>query len=96
MKRNILILSCLAILLVYPKPALADCAQFAGFTSFSLTGESTVILYADSIPVAQFDVPDCVVLSSSQIKLLKGYMCDGDELLIDNERCVIIAIRALY
>jgi len=96
MKRKILILSCLGILLVFPNPALADCAQFGGFTSFSLTGGSTVILYAGSIPVAQFDVPDCVVLPSSQIQLLKGYMCDGDELLIDDVRCVIIAVSALY
>jgi hypothetical protein len=57
---------------------------------------STVILYAGSIPVAQFDVPECVVLPSSQIQLIKGYMCDGGELLIDDEKCVIIAVRALY
>jgi hypothetical protein len=96
MKRNILILSCLAIILVSTNSASADCAQFGGFTSFSLTGGSTVVLYAESTPVAQFDVPDCVVLPSSQIQLLKGYMCDGDELLIDDIRCVIIAVRALY
>lgn len=96
MKRTIVILSCLSILLVFPYPALADCAQFAGFTSFSLPGGSTVILYAGYIPLTQFDVPDCVVLPLSEIQLLKGYMCDGDELLIDDERCVIIAVRALY
>jgi hypothetical protein len=96
MKRNIVILSCLGILLVFPNSVLAECAQFGGFTGFSLTGGSTVILYTGATPIAQFDVPDCVVLSSSEIQLLKGYMCDGDELLIDNERCVIIAVRALY
>jgi hypothetical protein len=96
MKRNVVILSCHVILLFCPYPALAECLEFAGFTSFYLTGGNTVILYAGSIPVAQFDVPDCVVLPSSQIQLLKGYMCDGDELLIDDERCVIIAVRALY
>ncbi len=96
MKRNILILSCLGILLFFPNSALAVCAEFGGFTSFSLEGGNTVILYADSMPIAQFDVPRCVVLPSSQIRLIKGHMCDGDELLIDNQRCVIIAIRTLY
>jgi hypothetical protein len=96
MKRNILILSCLGIFLFFPNPALAGCGDFASFTSFYLTGGSTVILYAGAIPLAQFDVPNCVVLPSSQIQFLKGYMCDGDELLIDNRRCVIIAVKALY
>jgi len=96
MKRNVVILLCLGFLLMFPNATLADCAQFGGFTGFSLTGESTVILYAGAMPLAQFDVPDCLVLPTSQIQLLKGYMCDGDELLIDEERCIIIAVRALY
>jgi hypothetical protein len=96
MKRNILILSCLGIFLFFPRPASAECVDAAGFTSFFLTGQATIVLYAGSIPLAQFDVPDCVVLPSSQMQLLKGSICDGDEILIDNERCVIIAVKALY
>jgi hypothetical protein len=45
MKRNILILSCLCILLVFPNLALAECAEFGGFTDFYLAGGNTVILY---------------------------------------------------
>jgi hypothetical protein len=96
MKRNTLILSCLCILLVFPNLALAECAEFGGFTDFYLAGGNTVILYGGGVPIAQFDVPRCVVLPTSHIQLLKGYMCDGDQLLIDNQRCIIIAVRALY
>ena len=96
MKKNILILSCLALVLLSPNLASADCVDFANFTSFYLPGGNTVVLYAGPVPLAQFDVPDCLVLPSSKIQLLKSYMCDGDELLIDNERCVIIAVRSLY
>ena len=93
---NVMILSCLAILLLFPNSASADCVDFSSFTSFYLPGGNAVVLYAGSIPLAQFDVPDCLVLPSSQIQLLKSYMCDGDELLIDNQKCIVIAVRSLY
>ncbi len=96
MKRDIVVLLCLGFLLLSPQAALADCANFASFTSFYVPQGSTVILYSGAVPIAQFDVPDCLVLPTSQIQLLKGYMCDGDELLIDDVRCIIIAVRALY
>lgn len=84
------------MLLVFPNLVVADCAEFRGFTDFYLTGGNTVIIYAGSVPFAQFDVPRCIVLPTSTIQLLKGYMCDEDQLLIDNQRCIIIAVRALY
>jgi hypothetical protein len=94
MKTPIKILLYLGILLLLPGLAWADCMELGGFTSFTLEGENTIVLYVGSAPYAKFDVADCDVQSTSTIQLLKSYMCDGDELLIDGERCSILNIRS--
>ena len=94
MKTPIQILLCLAFLLLLPNLALADCMELGGFSSFTLKGENTVVLYVGPSPYAQFDVPDCDVTPHSTIKFIKSYMCDGDELLIDGERCSIMNIQS--
>ena len=90
MKRNILILVCFGIFAVLPSIVLADCADIGGFSSFSVDG-TTVTLYARNKPFVKFDA-QCGIESTSKLQLLKSYVCDGDEVLVDGSKCTILNI----
>ncbi len=95
MKKNILILMCLGVLLTLPHPALADCVDLGGFNAFVLQGANTVVLYAGSTPVGQFDVQNCDVQPKSRILLLNSMVCDGNEVMIDGNRCTVMNVTSL-
>ena len=92
MKKNILILACLGILVVLPNLVLADCGDVGGFSSFSVSGGNTVTLYSGGTPYVKFDV-QCSIQPTSKIQLIKGYVCDGDEILVDGSRCTILNVN---
>lgn len=95
MKNKILLALGLSICLLFPSLSLAECMHIGGFSRFDLEGKDTVTLYFGSMPVARFDVQNCNVESSSKIQLLKTDVCDGDEILIDGERCNMLEIKPL-
>jgi hypothetical protein len=92
MKKNILILVWLGILLVFPGIVLADCAGIGGFSSFSVDG-NTVTLYSGTDPYVTFDV-DCDIKPTSNLQLIKSYVCGGDEILVDGSRCTILNVNS--
>jgi hypothetical protein len=93
MKKNILMGLCLGILLVVPNVVLAGCTDLGGFTSFSVTG-NTVTLYSGTKPFVKFDV-GCDVQPKSKLQLIKSYVCDGDEVLVDGVKCTILNLTSL-
>ena len=93
MKKNILILVWLGIFLVFPNLVFGDCADLGGYTSFSVTGANTVTLYGGSTPFVRFDA-QCDVQPTSRLQLIKGYVCDGDEILMDGYRCTILNVNS--
>jgi len=90
MKKNILVLVCLGILVVLPNLVLADCADIGGFSSFSVTG-NTVTLYSMNKPYAKFDVQGGIS-PTSNLQLIKGYVCDGDEVLVDGFKSTVLDV----
>ena len=86
---------CFGILFLLPSLSSAECTDIGYFSSFTLEGANTVILYAGSVPIVRFDVQNCVVQASSKIQLLKSYVCDGDEIRIDGKRCVMMGIKQI-
>ena len=76
----------------FPSFVLADCADIGGFSSFSVNG-STVTLYARNTPYAKFDV-QCGIDQTSKLQLIKSYVCDGDEVLVDGSKCRIMDINS--
>ena len=94
MKKNILVLLCLGILMIFPDLAVSDCTDFGRVTSWYVEDEDTIIFYSQNRPVAKIDLQDCTVNSSSNIRFLKTYMCDGDTLLIDGKECSIISLTS--
>jgi hypothetical protein len=95
MKRNILILFFLGTLLILPNLVSADCADLGGFNGFVLSRGNTVVLYAGSTPTGQFDVQNCDVQPQSRILLRKSMVCDGDEVIIDGNRCTVMDVKSL-
>lgn len=95
MKKNILILVCFGMFLFLPGLVLADCDDLGGYTNFVLQGYNTVVLYAGSTPMGQFDVQSCNVQPRSTILLIKSMVCDGDEVMIDGTRCTVMNVKSL-
>ena len=93
MKKNILVLICLRILLVLPNLALADCADIGWLSSFSVTGDNTVTLYSLNQPVVKFDVQGGID-PRSKLQLIKSYVCDGDEVLVDGFKSTILNVNS--
>ena len=94
MKKSILTLLCLGILLALPHLAVSDCVDFGRVTSWYVQDENTIIYYSGNAPVAKIVLEDCAVNSSSNIRLLKTYVCDEDSLLIDGEECAILSLTS--
>jgi hypothetical protein len=95
MKRNILMGLCLGILLAVPNVVLAGCTDLGGFSSFSVAG-NTVTLYSGKTPFVKFDVRcDIQVQAKSRLQLIKSYVCDGDEVLVDGVKCTILNLTSL-
>ncbi len=80
--------------MVLANPVLADCADIGGFSSFSVSEDSnTVTLYSGNRPFAKFDV-QCDIRPTSKLQLIKSYVCDGDEVLVDGVKCTILDVQS--
>jgi hypothetical protein len=90
MQRNFLILLCLFFLLILPEVVLADCIS-VGYVDNFIVKDDTIILYNGQVPFVKI-VVNCNVDSTSKIRLLKSYLCDGDDILIDGSTCRIISL----
>ncbi len=95
MNSKALILMCFGMLLIFANLASAGCYDLGGFNSFVISRGSTVILYAGSTPVGQFDLQSCDVQPQSRILLLNSMVCDGDEVVIDGNRCTVMDVKSV-
>jgi hypothetical protein len=62
----------------------ADCADFERMTSMNIQGSQTIIPYSQNSPIAQVKFQHCTVGSSSNIRLMKSYICDGDSIIAND------------
>ncbi len=93
MKKNILILVSLGIFLLLPNLVMADCADLGSFTGFSVTGSNRVTLYSLNKPFVRFDVQNGVD-PTSRFQLTKDYVCDGDDVLVDGVKSMILNVTS--
>jgi hypothetical protein len=91
--RKKIILLCVVLLFV-PTFAMGDCLDVRRSTSWYIQGGHTLILYSGITPLAYVDIPYCILNPSSQIQLMKSYLCDGDKVLIDGDPCTILRVRS--
>ena len=92
MKRNFLILVFLFILLILPNLVLADCIPVPQFNNFTVEGDKTVTLYFFEVPIVKFEA-DCGVRPTSEIRLFKDSVCDGDDIEIDGSKCSVVTAK---
>ncbi len=94
MKKKTVILVGLAIFLLCPSLVLSDCVDFRRSTSFYVAGGHSVVFYSGLTPIGRVEVPYCAISLSSSVQLMKTYVCDGDNILIDDSQCTIMSVYA--
>ncbi len=92
MGKKMVILLGLAIFLLCPSLVLSDCVDFRRFTSFYVAGGHSVVFYSGLTPIGRVEVPYCLVSPSSNVQLIRTYVCDGDNILIDDSQCTIMSV----
>ncbi len=96
MKKMILTVLSFVLLLFSPTLALSDCADLSRFTDWVREGDHTVVFYMGNIPLARVNIPYCTILPSSTIRLNTFYVCDLDDLFVDEEACTVMTVEVLY
>jgi hypothetical protein len=93
MKRNFLILIGLLSILILPGRVSADCMSVGPFDNFILQGDDTVILTSGGQALVKIDT-NCTIYEKSRVRLLKNYICDGDDIMIDGSACNIVSLTS--
>jgi hypothetical protein len=94
MGKKMVILMGLAIVLLCPGLVLSDCMDFRRSTSFYVQGVHSIIFYSGLMPIASVEVPYCTLSPSSSVRLIKSYVCDGDDIMIDGSKCTIMSVSS--
>ena len=92
MKKNMIIAFGFSLLLISPVPALCDCTDLGHATSWQVMDEQSVLFYVRNTPLAKIVLQDCTITQSSNVRLLKSYVCDSDSLLVDGQECAIMSV----
>lgn len=74
-------------ILFFPAFVWADCVDLGRFTSWYLETSHAIVFYMGERPIARLEIPNCEVGPLSTIRLIKSYVCDSDEILIDGAAC---------
>ncbi len=96
MKKKILTLLSFILLLLSPNLVSADCSDLSNFTRWVREGSHTIVFYMEDVPLARLNIPYCTILPSSTIRLTTFYMCDSDDLIVDNKPCSVMTVEVLY
>jgi hypothetical protein len=96
MKQIVILLLIFSMMLSFPILVSADCLDLGEFTSWVVEDEHTVVFYRQSRPMARLEIPNCSIDPSSNIRLIESYVCDSDDIMIDNEKCHIMTLKVLY
>jgi hypothetical protein len=95
MGKRIRIFLILAVGLLFPHVASADCVDLGNYTNWYLEDSHRVIFYQGEVPLARLTIPDCEIHRFSHILLLKSYVCDSDNILIDGQKCSIMTVKSM-
>ena len=79
---------------LFPNLASGDCVDVRGFTDMYVQGGHTLILYRGSTPAAFLSIPYCTLMPTSDIRLIKSYICDGEKIFVDGEACTIMSVQS--
>jgi hypothetical protein len=91
MKRKPILLIVLLLFYCLPNLGFADCTELGRFTRWVVQDDGSIIFYAGNVPLGRVEL-GCTVDSSSNIGLLASSVCDGDEIIVNGERCRIASL----
>jgi hypothetical protein len=94
MGKKMVILMGLAIVLFCPGLVLSDCVDLKRSTSSDVQGGHSIVFYEGLRPIARVEVPYCALNPSSSIRFMSTYVCEGDNLMIDGSKCIIMSISS--
>jgi hypothetical protein len=92
MRKKRFIVLVFSLLLFAPSLAVADCTDLGKATNTYIEGDQTILFYRQNALLAKVVLEDCTVNPSSNIRLLKSYVCEDDSLLVDGEKCSIMEL----
>ena len=92
MRWNTIFPAALFIFSCLPNLGWADCADLGKFNRFYVQDDGSIIFYYDNVPLATVELQDCTADSSSNIGLVKSFVCEGDDILVDGENCTLLSV----
>ena len=92
MGKKMVILMGLAIVLLCPGLVLSDCMDLRRSSGFYTMGGHSIIFYSGPLPIGRVEVPYCALSPSSNVRLIRSYVCDGDKIMIDGSECTIMSV----
>ena len=94
MGKVILAILTISWVMLSPHPVLSDCRDLGNYTSWYAQDQQTLVFYVQNTPLARVVLQDCSVNASSNIRLMKSYLCDSDTILVDGQECSIMTLTS--
>jgi len=95
MGKKTLILLIFSLLFLAPSLAMSDCADFTRMTGWSVLSSHSIMFFAGNLPIASINFQSCTVDSSSDVRVMKGYVCDNDSIVVNGQECAIMTLTLI-
>ena len=92
MKKTIYVAG-LLLFFCLPTAGFADCTELGHFDTCVVQHDGSIIFYRGNYPLGRVELQHCTPDSSSNIRLSRSFVCEGDEILVDGERCKIMTVK---
>ena len=93
MGRKITLLAAFSLFFGLPSLGYADCTNLGSFNHFFVQDDGSIIFYYNNVPLGTVELHDCTADSSSEIRLIKTLVCDGDHILVNGESCTLLSVK---
>lgn len=91
-------IACLPAVLLYALTgtfAWAGCADLNNVTNWSDINTHKIIMYRNSKAIAVLDIPNCTIYKTSEIRLIKDYVCNLDKIIVSGQICDVRSVERL-
>ena len=85
----------LVLCLLALRSAWADCTDLSKVTNWSDIDTHRIVMYQNMRAVAVLEIPHCVVVKSSDIRLIKDTVCNWDKIIVSGEICEVRKVEKL-
>lgn len=75
--------------------AWVGCADLNNVTNWSDVNTHKIIMYRKSKAIAVLDIPNCTIYKTSEIRLIKDYVCNLDKIIVSGQICDVRSVERL-